>query len=37
MLTLPLNDARDALRKWGEELDLILRSERVSVAVPRLE
>jgi integrase len=37
MPTLPLNEARDALRKWGEELDLILRSERVPVAVPDLE
>jgi integrase len=37
MPTLPLNDARDALRKWGEQLDLILRSERVSVAIPGLD
>jgi integrase len=35
--TLPLNDARNALEKWGDELDLILRSGRASVAVPGIE
>jgi hypothetical protein len=27
MPTLPLNEARDALQKWGDELERILRPE----------
>ena len=37
MPTLPLNDARDALQKWGDDLDLILRSGRKPVAAQALE
>jgi hypothetical protein len=37
MPTLLLNDARDALQKWGDELDFILWSERGPIAAQALE
>ncbi len=37
MPTLPLNDARDALRKWGDELEIILQSGRSPLAAQALE
>ncbi len=37
MPTLPLNEARDALQKWGDELGLILRSGRAPAAAQASE